>query len=45
MKESKALRELHKIREEMSKMSKEEFYESLKKASEEFKDLIKRTTS
>ncbi len=41
MKEPKVMKELHKIREEMSKMTKKEFHESLKKASEEFKDLIK----
>jgi hypothetical protein len=39
--EPKVMEELHKIREEMSKMTKEEFHESLKKASEEFKDLVK----
>lgn len=41
IKEPKVMRELHKIREEMSKMTKEEFHKSLKKASEEFKDLVK----
>jgi len=41
MKEPKVMKELHKIREEMAKMSKEEFHESLKKASEEFKNLFK----
>ena len=38
--EPKVMEELHRIREEMSKMSKKDFYESLKKASEGFKNLI-----
>lgn len=39
--EPKVMKELHKIREEMSKMSKEDFHKSLKKASEEFKNINK----
>lgn len=39
--EPKVMKELHKIREEMSKMSKEDFHKSLKKASEEFKSINK----
>ena len=39
MKEPKVMEELHRIREEMSKMNREEFHKSLKKSSEEFKHL------
>lgn len=38
--EPKVMEELHRIREEMSKMSKKDFHESLKKASEDFKKII-----
>lgn len=38
--EPKVMEELHRIREEMSKMSKKDFHESLKKASEEFKNIM-----
>jgi len=38
--EPKVMKELHKIRERMSKMSKEEFHKSLEKASKEFNETI-----
>lgn len=40
IKEPKVMIELHKIREEMSKMTKKEFYKDLKKTSKEFKNLV-----
>ena len=43
MKEPKALKEIHDIREKMSKMSDEELLEDLKKTREKYKDLIYET--
>ncbi len=40
MKEPKVMKELHKIREEMSKLSHEERMERFKKAQEEYEKLI-----
>ena len=40
MKEPKAMRELHKIREKMSKLSKEELLEELAITREKYKDII-----
>ena len=40
MKKSKTMDELHKIREEMSKMTKEEKAELLDSVREKYKDLI-----
>jgi len=40
MKEPKVMRELHKIREEMSKLSHEERMEQFKRAEKEYKRLI-----
>jgi len=40
MKEPKAMEELHKIREDMAKLSNEEREELFKKASEEYKKLV-----
>ncbi len=39
--EPKVMKDLHKIREEMSKVTKEEFHESLKMTSKDFKNLTK----
>ena len=41
MKEPKTMRELHKIREGMSRMSKKEFDAALRKAREEYKRLTR----
>lgn len=41
MKEPDVMEELHKIREKMSKLSKEEFDMSLVKAREKYKEWIK----
>ena len=40
MKESKTMRELHKIRERMSKMSNKELLEASEKVREKYKDII-----
>ncbi|MBI1936090.1 hypothetical protein HYS31_06635 [Candidatus Woesearchaeota archaeon] len=40
MKEPKAMRELHDIREKMSKLSDKELLEELKSTREKFKDII-----
>lgn len=40
MKEPKTMRELHKKREKMSKLSKEELLKELAETREEFKDII-----
>jgi len=42
MKEPKAMRELHKIREKMSKMSDEEFLKESERAREKYKDIIEK---
>ena len=39
-KEPKAMRELHKIREKMSKMSVKELLKELEETREKFKDII-----
>lgn len=41
MKEPKAMRELHRIREKMSRMSDKEFERNLKIARGEYKRLVK----
>jgi len=40
--EPKAMRELHKIREKMSKMSDEEFLKESERAREKYKDTIEK---
>lgn len=40
MRESKSMKELHKIRESMSKLSREELLRELEKTREKFKDVI-----
>ena len=40
MKEPKALKELHKIRESMSKLSREEMLKELEETRRKFKDII-----
>ena len=40
MKEPKAMREIHKIREEMSKMSDEELEEELKLVRKKYKNIM-----
>ena len=40
MKEPKAMKELHKIREKMSKLSRDEFLKELEETREKFKDVI-----
>lgn len=40
MKEPKAMQELHRIREKMSKLSKEELLKELAETRGEFKDII-----
>ena len=40
MKEPKAMQELHKIREKMSKLSKKELLKELECTREKFKDII-----
>ena len=42
MKEPKAMRELHKIREKMSKLSREELLAELKATREKYKDVIEK---
>lgn len=45
MRESKAMRELHKIRENMSKMSDEELLKESERAREKYKDVIEKCES
>ena len=40
MKEPKAMKELHKIREKMSKLSKQELLKELEATREKFKDIM-----
>jgi len=40
MKEPKAMRELHKIREKMSKLSDKEMLKELERVREKYKDII-----
>ena len=40
MREPKAMRELHKIREKMSKLSRKELLKELEETREKFKDII-----
>jgi len=40
MKESRVMKELHKIREKMSKLSRKEFEKGLIKAREEYEKLV-----
>lgn len=40
MREPKTMRELHKIREKMSKLSREELLKELEETREKFKDII-----
>ena len=40
MREPKAMKELHKIREKMSKLSREELLKELEETREKFKDVI-----
>ena len=45
MKESKAMKELHKIRENMSKLSTKELLKELAETREEFKNIISASES